>query len=75
VQPGEREQARLFAELLRSEITSMRAAVAVAQAQHPRRKRSRAAGDREQRIAWMNDRIDEAKRILDALQVRYGAEG
>ena len=75
VAPCEREQARLFAELPRSEINSMPAAVAVAQAQHPGQKRSRAADDREQRIAWMNDRIDEAKRILDALKVRYGADG
>jgi hypothetical protein len=72
VEPREREQARLFTELLSSEIISMRAAVAVAEAEQPRRKRSRAAEDREQRIAWMNDRIEEAQRILDALQGRYG---
>lgn len=75
VEPGEREQARLFAELLSSEIDSMRTAVAVAEAEQPRRKRSRARDDREQRIARMNDRIDEATRILDALESRYGVDG
>jgi hypothetical protein len=73
VEPGEREQARLFAELLRSEIDSMRTAVAVAE--QPRRKRTRAGDVREQRIARMNDRIDEATRILDALASRYGVDG
>jgi hypothetical protein len=73
VEPGEREQARLFAELLRSEIDSMRTAVAVAE--QPRRKRSRAGDDSEQRIARMNDRIDEATRFLDALVSRYGVDG
>jgi uncharacterized protein YceH (UPF0502 family) len=74
VEPCERAQARLFAELLGSEIDSMRAAVAVAEAERPRRKQSRAAGDREQRIASMNGRIDEATRILDALVLRYGVD-
>lgn len=74
VAPCEREQARLFAELLSSEINSMRTAVAVAEADRPRRKRSRAADDREQRIAWMYDGIDEARRILDALTIRYGVD-
>ena len=74
VEPCEREQARLFVELLGSEINSMRAAVAVAEAECPRRKRSRAADAREQRIALMYDRIDEAMRILDALKIRYGAD-
>ena len=74
VEPCEREQARLFAELLGSEINSMRAAAAVAEAECPRRERSRAADAREQRIALMYDRIDEATRILDALKVRYGAD-
>lgn len=74
VEPCEREQARLFAELLGSEINSMRAAAAVAEAERPRRKRSRAADAREQRIALMYDRIDEATRILDALKIRYGAD-
>jgi hypothetical protein len=73
VEPGEREQARLFAELLSSEIDAMRTAVAVAE--QPRRKRSRAGDDREQRIARMNDRIDDATRILDALESRYGVDG
>jgi hypothetical protein len=73
VEPCEREQARLFTELLRSEIDAMRTAVAVAE--QPRRKRSRAAADREQRIARMNERIDEATRILDALESRYGVGG
>lgn len=70
-QPAERAQAELFADVLRGEIATMTLKIAKAEADWRRRCREKGYVDPPCRIAVVLQRIEEATRMLDAIDVRF----
>jgi hypothetical protein len=70
-QPSERAQAELFAEVLRDEITTMTAKITKAEANWRRRCQAKGYVEPPGRIAVVLERIEEATRMLDAIDERF----
>jgi hypothetical protein len=70
-QPSERDQAELFAELLRCEIAAMKRTVRNAKSEWRRRCESEGYVDPPEHLAVVRERIAEARRMLTALNARF----
>lgn len=67
----EREQAKRFAAILRSELGDMRQVVAIAERKRSARQQLRGETGPPARIVLLLDRIEEADRILNTLTARF----
>ena len=67
----ERAQARLFADILRQEVAQMRKSVAKAESQWRHRCEVEGDVDPPERLALVCGRIEEAVKMLDALNARF----
>jgi hypothetical protein len=70
-QPAERVQAALFAALLRSEVSAMRKSVAKAESEWQSRCDAEGYVEPPERLGVVQERIQEAVRMLDALNTRF----
>jgi hypothetical protein len=70
-QPAERVQASLFAALLRSEVATMSKSVAKAETEWRARCDAEGYVDPPDRLGVVRERIEEAVRMLDALNTRF----
>jgi hypothetical protein len=70
-QSAERVQASLFAALLRGEIAAMNKNVTKAEADWRRRCAAEGDVDPPERLVIVRQRMEEAVRMLDALNARY----
>jgi hypothetical protein len=70
-QPAERVQAQLFAAILRNETAVMRKNVVKAEADWRRRCDADGYIDPPDRLVVVQERIEEAVRMLDALNARF----
>jgi hypothetical protein len=70
-QPSERAQAELFADVLRHEIATMSAKIAKAEADWHRRCQAKGYVEPPVRIAVVLGRIEEATRMLAAIDERF----
>jgi hypothetical protein len=70
-QPSERAQAKLFAEILRREVTAMSEKVVGAESQWQRRCESEGYVDPPERLVVVRERVDEVERMLKALSARF----
>lgn len=71
VQPAERAQAELFADVLRNEIATMTVKIAKAEADWRRRCQEKGYIDPPCRIAVVLRRIEEATHMLEAIDARF----
>jgi hypothetical protein len=71
VQPAERAQAELFAEVLRNEIATMTVKIAKAEADWRRRCQEKGYVEPPCRIAVVLERIEEATHMLEAIDARF----
>ena len=71
VQPAERAQAELFADVLRNEIATMTVKIAKAEADWRRRCQEKGYIDPPGRIAVVLQRIEEATHMLEAIDARF----
>ena len=69
--PSERAQAKLFAEILRREVTAMSKEVARAEIKWQRRCESEGCVDPPERLVVVRERVDEVERMLKALSARF----
>jgi hypothetical protein len=67
----EREQAVLFADILRKELRQMRAAAAEAEGRWSRRHDGDVHAEPPERLERLRGRIQEASTLLDALNARF----
>lgn len=70
-QPAERIQASLFAALLRDEVSVLSSSIAKAEAEWQSRCDAGGYVDPPERLGVVKARIDEAVRMLDALDTRF----
>jgi hypothetical protein len=68
---SERAQAKLFAEILRREVTAMSEKVVGAETQWQRRCESEGYVDPPERLVVVRERVDEVERMLKALSARF----
>ena len=67
----EREQAVLFADILRKELRQMRSAAAAAEVRWSRRHDGDLDAEPPERLERLQGRIQEASTLLDALNARF----
>ena len=67
----EHAQAQLFADILRQEVVQMSKSVAKAESQLRRRCEVEGDVDPPQRLALVRGRMEEAVKMLDALNARF----
>jgi hypothetical protein len=67
----ERAQAQLFADILRQEVAQMRKSIAKAESQWRHRCEVEGDVDPPQRLTLVRRRMEEAVKMLDALNARF----
>jgi hypothetical protein len=70
-QSSERAQARLFAEILRRQVTEMNKNVAKAETQWQRRCEAQGQLDPPERLVIVRERIEKVEKMLEALDARF----
>jgi hypothetical protein len=70
-QPAERVQAEMFAGILRRELVGLKKKVAKAESDWQRRCEAEGYVEPPPRLVVVRERVDEATRMLDALNSRF----